>query len=260
MTASTARTAAELPNPYTGGSDWFHGTHASPDELNGQFADPAAIHPDAYQGPDAEEGWSWTAVLGTHFTADHEIAGEYARGEHESVANSIGGEGFDGEHIVHGRLAIASPAAYDSEHDMIHEAYEAEWAAGNHPSKHLEGDEYAEEYWPVASAVMAQFGDSQIPREASGRCIGGDVRNPARMYWLASHPDKHGIAVRFRERLQAADHDGVLYRNEHETSFRGAAANTCAITFSPDQIAVTAHHEADDPCAEAEPWADREAC
>lgn len=225
-----------LANPYTGGTEWMHGTTAAPQELEGRFTDPASVHPDAYNEPDGESLSHWSALLGTHFTADHEVADEFASGQHESQANSPGGEGYDGEFVVHAELAISNPKIYPSEHDMDHEAYEHELAAGNHPGNYLPGEEWDEEYWPTACAIRDRFGAG----------------------WLNSHPDKLDIAVRFRERLQAAGHDGVIYGNTYEQCWNGAAANQCAIALDPDQIRVTGHHELGELCADRD--ADREAC
>jgi hypothetical protein len=60
--------------------------------------------------------------------------------------------------------------------------------------------------------------------------------------WLNTHPDKAGIAERFRDRLKAKGYNGITYGNEFEKSTRGAAANTAAIAFRPHQIEVR-HHE-----------------
>src|SRR5260370_28268983 len=70
--------------------------------------------------------------------------------------------------------------------------------------------------------------------------------HPMRTAWLNTHPDKYAIAQRFRKRLQAQGHDGVLYRNEYEKTNKGSAANTSAIVFNPRDAEITQHHHADD--------------
>src|SRR5258708_33788302 len=99
-----------LVNEHTGAVEWFRGSRTSPGELD-RFTDPAAMHPDAYEDPDGESLWGWTAVLGTHFAADHEVAREFARGEHESAAGEAGGPGDDLEGIVHAELDRRNPPA-----------------------------------------------------------------------------------------------------------------------------------------------------
>jgi hypothetical protein len=248
-----------LANEHTGGLEWSHGSRTSPGELD-TFTDLAAMHPDAYEDPDGESLWSWNAVLGTHFAADHEVAREFARGEHESSANEAGGPGYDFEGIVHPQLDIRNPAVYALEHDLDHEAYEAEFAAGNHPGNYLPDDEWAADSWPVACEIRVRWGTSEIPANALDRGIGGAGLHPARSMWLASHPDKHGIAGRFKQRLIARGHDGIVYGNEYERSQHGEAGNRAVIAFDPAQIRITGHHHADEWCAEREPdMTDREA-
>jgi hypothetical protein len=239
-----------LRNPHTGGDEWFHGTRAHPEELSEHgFTDPMEMDEGAYSQPESEtEGTHWNALLGTHFTADHDIAKEFALGEHSSGANQRGGEEpYRGEsrNVLHARLGLHNPKQYASEHDMDHEAYEHEWKAGNHPSEHIpvgsndEDERYEmEDMWNTADRLHRQYKNRKIPRSADE---GG---HPTRTSWINSHPDKWGIANRFRERLKAQGHDGIIYGNEYERSKHGEQANKSAIVFHPHQIQVTQHHGA----------------
>jgi hypothetical protein len=259
--------ALPLRNPHTGGREWYHGTQAEPEELKPHgFADPMSMAPGAYEHPESEEGGHWNALLGTHFTADHDVARAFAEGEHSSGANERHGEwegnewGEPHRGIVHARLGLKNPRVYGSEHDMDHEAYEHEYAAGNHPSDHVpgigraagEGDEdeqyEAEEMWHHAHQIAKDYGHGKIPASTYGHMRTPFEGHPMRTAWLNTHPDKWGIANRFRERLQAAGHDGVIYGNEYERSRRGPEANKSAIVFDPGRIHVTQHHHADEPC------------
>lgn len=249
-----------LQNPHTGGSEWFHGTQASHEELGKGFYHPADVHPGAYEMPESEEGGHWNALLGTHFTADHDIAEEFARGEHSSGASER--HGWDDEEppegVVHARLGLKNPKHYDSEHDMDHEAYEHEHAAGNHPDSHIsglgkhysdddEGDEDDERYeveemWPHAHRIAQDYGHDKIPASTYGHFHTPFAGHPMRTVWLNTHPDKWDIADRFKKRLQAQGHDGVTYGNEYEKSRYGKLGNRSAIAFDPGQIQITQHH------------------
>ena len=268
----TMQRLAVLPlrNPHTGGRDWYHGTMASPGELKPHgFADPSSVSPLADMMPESEtEGGHWNSLLGTHFTADHDVAKAFAEGEHSSGANERAGDWDDGEYgephrgIVHARLGLKNPKVYDSEHDMDHEAYEHEYAAGNHPSNHVPGigkpghgddedDEElyeAEEMWHHAHRIARDYGHGEIPASTYGHMRTPFQGHPMRTAWLNTHPDKYDIAMRFKKRLQAAGHDGVVYGNEYEKSKRGREANKSAIAFDPGQIHVTQHHRADERC------------
>ena len=246
-----------MRNPHTGGSEWFHGTRAHPDELSeGGFTDPMEMDEGAYSQPESEtEGTHWNALLGTHFTADHDVAKEFALGEHSSGANERGGEEpWRGEsrNVLHARLGLRNPKVYASEHDMDHEAYEHEWKAGNHPSTHIpvgsndEDERYEmEDMWGTADRLHRQYKNRKIPRSAQEGSFGGrSVPHPVRTQWINSHPDKWGIANRFRKRLQEQGHDGIVYGNEYEHSHHGEQANKSAIVFDPNRIQVTQHHGA----------------
>ena len=252
------------PNPHTHSDEWFHGTRAHPDELSeGGFTDPMEMDEGAYSQPESEtEGTHWNALLGTHFTADHDVAKEFALGEHSSGANSRGGEDpWRGEsrNVLHARLGMHNPKVYASEHDMDHEAYEHEWKAGNHPSTHVpaigsndEDERYeAEDMWNTADMLHRQYKNRKIPRSAMAGSWHADAAgmtglnpHPVRTTWINTHPDKWGIANRFRQRLKAAGHDGIIYGNEYEKSTHGEHANKSAIVFDPRHIQVTQHHGA----------------
>jgi len=264
----TAVMALGMNNPHTGGDEWFHGTQARPEELGHGFDDPASMASGAFEMPDAEEGGHWNALLGTHFTADHDVAKQFAKGEHASGANDRQDDEFEhdprpvSQGVVHARLGLHNPKVYASEHDMDHEAYEHEYAAGNHPSNHVPGigshdedddDAYeAEEMWPNAHRIAKDYGHDKIPASTYGHHGTQLANHPMRTGWLNTHPDKFDIAGRFKKRLQDQGHDGVIYGNEYEKSKHGANGNRSAIAFRPHQIQVTQHHHADKPCLDPE--------
>jgi hypothetical protein len=244
-----------MRNPHTGGDEWFHGTRAYPEELSQHgFQDPMTTDESYFEHPDSEPNGSWNGLLGTHFTADHDIAKDFALGEHTSGRNERHGDEHRGESrgIIHARLGMHNPKVYDSEHDMDHEAYEHEYAAGNHPSNHIplgsdDEDDRAEveEMWPEAHRIHQQFGNHKIWKDKIEGSFGyGANPHPARTTWLNRHPDRWGIADRFRRRLQDQGHDGVIYGNEYEVSKHGTEANKSAIVFDPHRIQVTQHHGA----------------
>jgi hypothetical protein len=253
---------AALENPYTNRDIWYHGTQAHPEDIAEHgFTDPSEFASGRYQTPESEDDDSnhWNRLLGSHFTADHAIADEFARGEHHSSDNDgYGGEDEEHNGVVHARVQLKNPKFYGSEHEMDHEAYQHEFAAGNHPIKHLHqgpdeeeyGDEFRRDMWPGAMKIHWTYGEGRIPDSDYGHYNGGGLGlpgHPMHTAWLHSHPDKYEIAMRFKQRLMDAGHDGIVYRNEYEKSNRGAAANTSIIAFHPHQIEVTQHHHLDEP-------------
>jgi Rifampin ADP-ribosyl transferase len=236
-----------LPNPMTGHSDWYHGTQASREELSHGFQDPAANSSEAYETPDAEPSGHWNALLGTHFAASHQLAGAFAEGEHSSGAND---RGMDAEPaVVHARLHLRNPKVYGSEHEIDDDLYEHEHRAGNRIGDHLTGDDEEDEsLYPSAHALHRQYGDREIPRGVSSHIRGSfgiPSTHPDRTVWVNSHPDRYSMAERFKQRLQAAGHDGIVYRNEYEkTGEDHPHADTSAIAFHPRQIEMTGHHDA----------------
>lgn len=233
---------AGYPNPLDSSGEWYHGTQAHPEDLEHGFQDPM----------NSGEWNAWNATLGTHFTADHDLARKFAEGEHHLGG---GDEDYDdwgdpddepNPSVVHARLHLRNPKVYDSEHDLDHEAYEHEWAAGNHPSKDFP-DDPDERSWdeeherPGMYEVHREFGDSKIPREAYSPMGTRNAGHPVRQIWLTTHPDMHGIAQRFRDRLEAQGHDGIVYGNEWERGAHGRSAPS-VIAFHPHQIEITQHH------------------
>lgn len=244
-----------LRNPHTKGDEWFHGTRAYPEELSqGGFQDPMAASEEAYELPDSEPSGHWNALLGTHFTTDHEVAKQFAKGEHESGQNSRMDESdrpvYEG--VTHARLHLNNPKVYESEHDIDHDAYEHEHGLGNHPSEHIpemdSDDEYdredAQESWPNAYRLHETYGHGQIPRDDYTPLGEPGHGHPERTLWLNTHPDRHGIASRFRERLQKQGHDGIIYGNEYEKSVHGKNA-VSAIAFDPHRVEITHYHAVD---------------
>lgn len=240
---------AELANPLTGGSEWFHGSRAPRADLAKGFHDPAADDPEAYDMPDSEGSGSWSRILGNHFAAGHDVARAFASGEHSSPHNDWNDHSEPS--IVHARLQLHNPKRYASEFDLDSDAYEHAWKAGNHPGNHMEGGaEENFEAWPSAHSLHTLWGDRQIPEGStmSGHYTG----RPDRSVWLDTHPDRHEIAMSFKQHLMDQGHDGIVYGNEIEHSREDHPhASTSAIAFHPHQIEVTRHHNADS--AEPEP-------
>lgn len=227
--------SAVLHNPTSelrGGhpEEWYHGTRHDFDE----FDDPHTTHPLAYEN-DPEDGSHWNTILGNHFTSQHQIAERFGR-----TGSSANGHDDDEEddspaegHVIHARLHIKRPKTYRSEHDMDQEVYEHEWKSGNHIDKHLaaarpdkdddDADWYdEEEEFPRAHEYR---GDSKHMQSAKDRDTGmysqhREYWHPYATGWLNSHPDKHGIATRFRDRLKAQGHDGIVYGNDFEQDVR----------------------------------------
>jgi hypothetical protein len=233
-----------LDNPHTGGDEWYHGTQAYPGDLEHGFSDP--------MGDDEN---AWNARLGTHFTSDHELGKWFAKGEHNTRRDDEGWALLDDEEpnpsVVHARLRLSNPKVYASEHDMDHEAYEHEHAAGNHPSRDFPDDpedrEWDERERPGTYEIHREWGDGHIPAEAMSPFGTRNAGHPVRQLWLTSHPDAQGIASRFKARLQAQGHDGIVYGNAWEHGPAGMSAPS-AIAFHPDQIDITRHHGDQEPC------------
>lgn len=253
-----ARRDRALPNAHTGGDEWFHG---SPWKF-GTFGEGASSL--AHQS-DPFDTSHWNANLGHHFAASHQTAEEFSRGEHSADPGSDYGPGLDygygdsGEeppagNVIHARLHIRNPKVYASEHDMDQEAYEREWKAGNHHDLHHEpglNDEEWGDYEPEdderpLTYQYAGHGDRMRSKNEGDSAYWNVHRtyHPYATGWLNAHPDKYGIARRFREHLRSQGHDGIIYGNEFEGSQtgKGDKHTLAAIPFSPHQIDVTQRH------------------
>jgi hypothetical protein len=272
-----ARYAPGLPNPQTGGDEWFHGTKSRPEDFATGFS-----HSDSHDHEDEEMRGRlshWNTLLGSHFAADHGVAEHFARSgaSTDEDDDDWGGDDYgsryqtkDPQSVIHARLHLRNPKVYGSEFDMDHAAYEHEYGERkNYISKHFEDgyeheNAHDEDYdpdtpgdgeeWPLAARY--RHDDQQpIPREQMQRRTlfsNPDMPEmPERTRWLNSHPDKAGIARRFKEHIQAQGHDGILYGNEFEDSHAtgdGKHWNLSAITFRPEQAEITQHHTAGEPC------------
>ena len=242
-----------LQNPHTRGEEWFHGTMARPHELSQHGFGHAEVNFQQFD-EDGENILSphWNAMLGPHFAADHHVADTFGRGENPSTGSYGMDEDEGHPSVTHVKLHIANPKHYRSEHDMDHEVYEHEHARGNHIDNYLSPEQdgyYEDEYeQPLAHKFR---GDSTEPPISASETAGREA-HPMRGEWLKAHPDKEGIAARFKARVQAEGYDGITYGNEWEKSKHGGAANTCAIAFHPHQVEVTQHHGVHEPCLSRE--------
>jgi hypothetical protein len=239
--AEGSRRTGALANPVESKHphEWFHG---SPHDF-GEFYDTGS------NGDDEDTRNHWNVMLGNHFTATHNVAHDFSLGLHHHVGDDNDDREEPLGHVIHARLNIKNPKVYGSEHEMDQEAYEHEHAAGNHIDKHLgdkPGDDSSDEEWDDwhdnAGPEKYYAGDSKEKYTA-------DTPDPQVAYgfhpkatgWLNNHPDKEGIAARFKKRLMAAGHDGIVYGNEFERADAGGK-ETSAIAFHPHQIDITQHH------------------
>jgi len=275
VSAVAARYEPGLPNPHTGGGEWFHGTHGRPEDFMHGFS-----YPEHHDHEDEELRGHlshWNTFLGAHFAADHGVAEHFAQqgassGEDDSEYGPEPETRYreaEPQSVVHARLHLHNPKVYGSEHDMDNEAYEHEARAGNWIANHFrEGyedeDPHSEDYDPDTTSdgeewpLTARFRhDDKQPligkdeRPIQGLFAASHPGQRKRAQWLASHPDKDGIARRFRERLQAQGHDGILYGNELEADHAedpGEHHALSAVVFHPGQAEITQHHAAGHPC------------
>lgn len=225
-------------------------------------------------------GFHWNTLLGHHFSAQHEIAQQFSTTGDEDDEDDPAG------HVVHAKLHIKNPKTYRSEHDMDQEVYEHERAQGNHIDKHLDKpdpfdphDEYADDeddfYDPEDDDLYnakKYKGDSKTHYSKNdqdhGYYSGYRTFHPTATGWLNSHPDKDGIAARFKQRLKDQGHDGIVYGNDFEQNAHDKGGKTLdyykhpvldmpevgqhnvhvpqhsvsAIPFENHQIEVTQHH------------------
>ena len=243
-----------LANPL-GGHQWFHG---SPHRFS-EFADPATHHPLMFE-QDPDDTTHWNSLLGTHFAADRSVAHSFSKGEHENTGSDAFTDHFNygdeepSQHIVHARLDIRRPKHYESEHDMDQEVYEHEWKAGNHPEKHLIGENDEDDYeGEPGEQTLHHYGghDDRMRTKSDADPI---YFHRAREYhpyatgWLNHHPEKYEIAQRFRQRLEKQGYDGITYGNEFEQSdVDHPESSMSAIAFHPHQITIQRHFRGNQP-------------
>lgn len=253
MCEGCGRHTAALDNPIADQTgkhpqEWYHG---SPHEFEHFDGDPGADSSLAYDD-DPFDTTHWNTLLGHHFTSDHEVASDFAGGEHSSSANT----NKDGPlgHVIHVKLHLNNPKVYKSEHDMDQEVHEFEHGRGNTMAAHYDSPppnapRYVHDDFFNEIGYAAHFADDKDgpfdknepdPTHAYGF-------HPKATGWLNTHPDKHGIAMRFRDRLKDQGHDGVVYGNEYEGSRYGRQAAS-AIAFEPHQIEITQHHYGKQGC------------
>jgi hypothetical protein len=250
---SAVRKSAALDNPIhdrTGHDKdhWFHGSHHEFPE----FEENDGVSDDA----DHYGASHWNTLLGHHFTSDHQVAADFAEGHHASASNM--NEEAEAGRVIHAKLHIKNPKVYKSEHDMDQEVHEFEHARGNTidshlppPEEHADDDEWQDHYEDMGKARY--YGnDSKAPWSK-------DEPDPAVPYgfhpkatgWLNTHPDKDGIARRFKQRLEDAGHDGIVYGNEYEDSHFGKSA-VSAVAFHPHQIEIHHDHTVNQNCKKPE--------
>lgn len=239
--ASRRTAALHNPNAKKGqpSDEWYHGSPADFSE----FYDTSSSN------DDEDRVNHWNVLLGNHFTATHNVAHDFSLSLHHPGDKN----GYDGEeplgHVIHARLHIKRPKVYDSEHDMDQEVHEHEVKHGNLLDPHLpepphedaDEDEW-DDYYDHAGHARVYRGDSQGP-------FGKNERDPNVAYgfhpkatgWLNHHPDKEGIAARFKKRLMEQGYDGIVYGNEFERA-DGGGKERSVIAFHPHQIEITQHH------------------
>lgn len=255
---STEAAMHALENPHTHGAEWYHG---SPWKFGG-FSGNEPYSPLHYE-EDPENTSHWNTLLGHHFAASHETAEEFSRGEHSAGPDGAYDDEEPAKNVIHGRLNIRNPKAYKSEHDMDQDAYEHEWKAGNHHDNYHDpellgtwedGSEFKDDERPP-TYQYAGHGDRLRSRDEADPRYWNLHRqfHPYATGWLNAHPDKAGIADRFKQRLQAQGHDGIVYGNEFEGEQigKGDSHHMAAIPFAARQIDVTQRH-AGEECVPAE--------
>lgn len=224
--------------------EWYHG---SPGDFE-HFGDPADLQDLNVEG-ELDEYKHWNTLLGNHFTSDHQVAKDFAGGKHDARDED------DDEplsHVIHAKLHLKNPKVYKSEHDMDQEVYEHEWGEGNHHDKTMasppEDDDEYEEWAEDYGSRRHYAGDSQHKYSKEEPDPGYAYSfHPKATGWLNTHPDKEGIARRYKDRLKRAGYDGIVYGNEFENSDHGRAAKS-AIAFEPHQIEITQHHYGKEGC------------
>jgi hypothetical protein len=242
--ASVSRFAA-MDNPHDQGHEWYHG---SPYKF-GDFGSDGPNSALAYEA-DENDTSHWNTLLGHHFAASHGMAEEFSKGEH-GYGEEYGYEGGGpAQNVIHARLELRNPKVYHSEHDMDQEVYEHEFKAGNHHDQyHDEADltgspEDSDLDFLPRTYRYAGHSDRMRPQsEGDPEYAAMGHYHPYATSWLNAHPDKYGIAQRFRQRLEEQGHDGIVYGNEFE-KHNDTADNhhVCAIPFREGQIDVTQRH------------------
>lgn len=243
--------------------EWYHGTGHGFDEFDDPGAASSLLFEEMHPGEDSSH---WNTLLGNHFTSDHAVAHAFSKGEHAS-ANNDAGESLG--HVIHAKLHLKNPKVYASEHDMDQEAHEFEHGRGNtyHRwySENPEEDprKWAEEDEDFDPDFDDDHGEARLFRDDEKPFSKGDADprfpyafHPKATGWLNNHPDKHGIAMRFRDRLKDQGYDGIVYGNEYETSEHGKSAKS-AIAFEPHQIEITQHHYGERGCLSPQEAAER---
>ena len=246
----TAGDGGLFRNPHTKGLIWYHGSRASAAQLAGGF------RPTEYDAESEAGGqWAahWNALLGVHFAAHHSAADKFAR-PGSGIGGASGWQGGETPSVVHARLHLRNPKVYASEHEMADDAYEYEY---DQRKNYISDPRYEDR---ATYAANWYFGNDSDPRERIGQGEwetfddwddigewGEEQPEPVyrRTQWLNLHPDKGGIAARFKRRLIDGGHDGIVYGNEEPGErIRSSKpeANQAAVVFHPDQIEITKHH------------------
>jgi hypothetical protein len=241
---TASRRTAALHNPVDDKhpDEWFHG---SPHEYD-TFFDPGEHSPSAYEeGADRNH---WNTLLGNHFTSDHDVAHEFSLGDHHLDTGQWEGDPNDQPlaHVIHAKLHLKNPKHYASEHDMDQEVHEHEYRMGNRISDHFDPEDrevMRDELGSQDSTPEAEHFDKEEfePDEPYERHDYSVDKHPMATHWLSAHPDKHGIAMRYKKRLMDQGYDGIVYGNEYEKSKRGMSAPS-VIAFHPHQVEITQHH------------------
>jgi DNA-directed RNA polymerase subunit M/transcription elongation factor TFIIS len=242
--------------------EWYHGTSHDFDEFGDPGGESSLSFEEKHPGEDSSH---WNTLLGNHFTSDHAVARAFSEGEHASASNQSG-ESLS--HVIHVKLHLKNPKVYASEHDMDQEAHEFEHARGNTYHRwYSENPEEDPRKWAEDEDYDPDFdddhGEARLFRDDEEPFSKGepDPRFPYAFHpkatgWLNNHPDKHGIAMRFRDRLEDQGHDGIVYGNEFEQSEHGKSAKS-AVAFEPHQIEITQHHYGNRGCLSPQEAAER---
>lgn len=233
----------EADDDQWGEDDWHHegALHNPTGDIRGQFPE-AWYHGSPHEFEEFDPGGRehWNTYLGTHFSAQPEVAKQFASGGHHE-ADELDEE--PAGHVVSARLHIKHPKTYRSEFDMDQAAHEWAHARGyliskhiaNHPEEYAEPDKDQDEddWWnsddyhdpddeereQIRKAHLAYAAREDKPFSKNESDFGfpsrTDYRPPA-TGWLNSHPQKEEIAEGFKNHLKKQGYDGIVYGNEIE--------------------------------------------
>lgn len=150
----------------------------------------------------------WNTALGPHFTENEKTAAMFGQGENGEPGR-----------IIHAELHMKNPKVYAHEHDMDKAAFDHEYDRGTFADSKNQ-------------KMLATIRQERKPNMFTGHHM---------MAVMSNHPDAAGIGARFKQRLEDAGHDGVVYNKNAIEGGQGRAV----IAFHPEQIDIKSAHPYD---------------